>query len=134
MYVFGRPPLFETKARKNRNNCNKPSGLGWIAFAYFISFCVLGAMILLTLFVGVVATAMEEAKAEYAKAASTLSRCARRAEALELEESAIESYRHIFALLDTRGEGKLSHESVKYILHCQGYIEVRMPEFCICSL
>ena len=66
-YEFGRPAFgFSDKGRvkADRVNCNHPKGLGWLAIAYFIVFIILGALVLLTLFIGIVATAMEEAKAD----------------------------------------------------------------------
>ena len=45
-------------------NCNRPNASGWLAAAFWIVFIVLGALVLLTLFIGIVATAMEEAKAD----------------------------------------------------------------------
>ena len=45
-------------------NCNHPRAWGWIAAVYMVSFIVLGALVLLTLFIGVVSTSMEMAKGE----------------------------------------------------------------------
>ena len=65
VYSNGRPQYgFESKIihKRDHSNCNHPHAWGWLAVAYFISFVVLGSQVLMTLFVGIVATAMEEKK------------------------------------------------------------------------
>ena len=70
-YGYGRASLgFSEKAKDPTTglndqsaNCKFPERWGWIAAFYMVSFVVLGALVLLTLFIGIVATAMEEAKA-----------------------------------------------------------------------
>ena len=42
--------------------CSSPKAYGWFAAAFFVLFEVLGSLVLLTLFVGVVSMSMEEAK------------------------------------------------------------------------
>ena len=44
------------------HECLRPNGWGYYAALYFIVFIVLGALILLSLFIGVVTTAMSEAE------------------------------------------------------------------------
>lgn len=128
MYVFGRRPAFETKARKNRNNCNRPRALGWIAVAYFVSFTVFGGLILLTLFVGVVATSMSEASEQNEAAEKLAERCMQRANALGLSAAAVEAYRRAFDRLDQDARGKLTYEGVKHALRCQRQLgKKRLP-------
>lgn len=120
-YQFGRPSTttFDSKARKNRDNCNHPSPMGWISVAYFVTFCIFGSHILLTLFVGVVATAMGEATDENSKAVQSEQRAARRAQSLGLTADIVEVYRDIFNIMDTSNEKKLNHETVKQgLLEC----------------
>ena len=42
--------------------CTNPSQQGWISGIFFITFTILGALVLLTLFIGVVTTSMDEAQ------------------------------------------------------------------------
>jgi len=42
----------------------KDCGMGWISFFYFFVFTVIGALVLMTLFIGVVTTSMEEAQSK----------------------------------------------------------------------
>lgn len=119
LYEFGRPSLgFDSTARKSRDNCNHPQPMGWIAIFYFVIFCVMGGMVLLTLFVGVVATAYSAAKDEYTKAQDEFKRASSRSGALKLNGSTFQIYREIFDILDLRGEKRLKPELVKYILSC----------------
>jgi hypothetical protein len=41
------------------NKCEHPNGLGWIAACYFYIFIILGTMVLLSLFVGIIIASME---------------------------------------------------------------------------
>jgi hypothetical protein len=67
LYSYGRPKYgFESHAnrRMDHSDCNHPVALGWVALLFFVVFCVIGAQVLLTLFIGIIATAMEEADEE----------------------------------------------------------------------
>jgi len=55
MYTYGRASLgFESMAvhKRDHANCKNPVANGWLAVAFFVSFVVLGAQVLLTLFIG----------------------------------------------------------------------------------
>ena len=45
-------------------NCTQPQAFGLLAALYFVIFVVVGSLVMLTLFVGVVTTSMDEAAAE----------------------------------------------------------------------
>ena len=86
-YGNGRPKYgFESKIihKRDHSNCNHPHAWGWLAVVYFISFVVLGSQVLMTLFVGIVATAMEEAKAANSAAKEIEDRLQQRIKALNL--------------------------------------------------
>ena len=44
--------------------CSNPTGYGWTAAAFFVSFVLIGTMIVLNLFIGVIMNSMDEARAE----------------------------------------------------------------------
>lgn len=46
------------------SGCNTPTAFGWGAAAYFVSFVLIGTMIVLNLFIGVIMSSMDEARAE----------------------------------------------------------------------
>jgi voltage-gated sodium channel len=122
IYSLGRKEHgFDITARKKKDlaNCNHPYGSGWIAFFYCVSFCMFGSQVLLSLFIGVVSNAMDEAKEAFDKEKVVEERLRERIKQLGIENGPmIESYRKIFALLDDSGGDcmKLSRESVKAIL------------------
>ena len=84
-----------------------PSPSGFMAVVYFGAFIVLGAMVLITLFVGVVTTSMEEATQEMEAEKELL----RRIEVLRIrkgvEQSVIASYMQVFRLLDLDNSGSV---------------------------
>ena len=47
--------------------CTDPNATGWIGAAFFVIFTVLGSLVLLTLFIGIVATSMDSAKEDQEK-------------------------------------------------------------------
>jgi hypothetical protein len=61
LYEYGKRFGEKSKRTFDNNDCDHPEPMGWIAVLYFVVFCVLGSQILLNLFIGVIATAMEEA-------------------------------------------------------------------------
>lgn len=63
LYSFGLAWLgFVSMGKQKDNvNCNHPQGIGWVAVAYFVFFCIIGAQIMLMLFIGIVASTMHEA-------------------------------------------------------------------------
>ncbi len=46
------------------NGCLNPEGHGWVAVIYFVSFVLLGTMIVLNLFIGVIMNSMDEVRAD----------------------------------------------------------------------
>jgi hypothetical protein len=70
LYGYGRPEYgFASFANRKSDfsDCNHPAALGWIAAAYFVVFGVVGAQIVLNLFIGIITGAMEEAKTDHEK-------------------------------------------------------------------
>lgn len=53
--------MFGCREYQGDGNCpqGKSSGLGWVAAVYFLIFTLIGALVLLTLFIGVVTTSMD---------------------------------------------------------------------------
>ena len=46
--------------------CGAPDGVGYLSIVFFVAFQIIGALILLSLFIGVVTTAMAEAQVDRA--------------------------------------------------------------------
>ena len=92
----------------------------WGGFIFFFIFTVIGALVLMTLFIGVITTAMEEAQKEQ--------RDEKEREANEIkmilnsgfEESLIEKYRLIFDLIDEDKTGIIEEDELKETLQHAG--------------
>ncbi|KAG6586559.1 Voltage-gated Ion Channel (VIC) Superfamily [Phytophthora cinnamomi] len=91
----------------------QPHAYGFIAVLYFCSFIVLGGMVLITLFVGVVTTSMEEATQEMAAEKELL----RRVEALRVQRnidpSVVTSYMQVFRMLDLDESGSVEEAELR---------------------
>mmetsp|Transcript_856 Transcript_856/g.1796 ORF Transcript_856/g.1796 Transcript_856/m.1796 type:complete len:1273 (-) Transcript_856:158-3976(-) len=99
-YEFGR--AFDQKGYRKQDhvNCNHPHASGWLAGAYMVVFTVLGALVLLTLFIGVVVTAMEEAKEEQQKELKAEHHLMARIDSLGiLPGTPLQLYRNVFEYL-----------------------------------
>ncbi|KAG7385370.1 Sodium channel protein type 2 subunit alpha [Phytophthora pseudosyringae] len=90
---------------------HQPTGI--LAVLYFCSFIVLGAMVLITLFIGVVTTSMEEATQEMEAEKELL----RRVEALRaqhnIEPKVVASYMQVFHMLDLDGSGSVEEAELR---------------------
>jgi hypothetical protein len=105
MYEYGRHYGTIARLQKvDKANCNHSSGLGWVAAVYFLSFAVIGGQVLLTLFIGIVATSMEEKKAENEDEEKRVKRCAARARQFLVDPlgKEVKLYRTIFDLFDVK--------------------------------
>ncbi len=74
----------------------------------------------MTLFIGIVATSMEEAKAEGKENAKQAERFQKRRQALKINNNSdvLEIYRTVFDELDVRGETKIDREAIKFLVKC----------------
>jgi hypothetical protein len=108
----------------NRNNCNHPKAFGWVAAVYMVSFIVIGSMVLITLFIGIVATSMEEAKSYQKKEAAEEFSNVSTAKNLGLmppmavkQPIHVQLLRAIFTSLDTNGNNVLDNDDFKPVLN-----------------
>ncbi|GMF19114.1 unnamed protein product [Phytophthora lilii] len=90
---------------------NEPSGL--LAVAYFCSFIVLGAMVLITLFIGVVTTSMEEATQEMEAEKELLRRVEALRELHNIDSKVVSSYMQVFRMLDLDGSGSVEEAELR---------------------
>ena len=115
-YSFGR--YFSSLALKSRNNCNHPKAWGWISVAYFLSFVVMSAQVLMTLFIGIISTAMEEATSQNTKDQLLERRVDERSKVLNISPSELTCYRRIYQLLLRASEGPIGREELKPLIPC----------------
>ncbi|GLD92627.1 hypothetical protein PINS_up001206 [Pythium insidiosum] len=91
----------------------KPGGMGFIAVAYFSSFIVLGAMVLITLFIGVVTTSMEEATQEMEAEKALLRRIEELRVRKQVDQAVVDSYMQVFRMLDLDGSGSVEEAELR---------------------
>jgi len=103
----------------SKANCDAPAALGWVAVFYMVSFIVFGSLVLLTLFIGVVATSMEEAKQDHKEEKKREASLKERSRLLGINPKiGLQLYRDLFASLDVKKERKLDREAMKPLLKC----------------
>ncbi|RLN56793.1 hypothetical protein BBJ29_004288 [Phytophthora kernoviae] len=91
----------------------KPQAFGFLAVLYFCSFIVLGAMVLITLFIGVVTTSMEEATQEMEAEKELLRRVEALREQHNIDSKVVFSYMQVFHMLDLDGSGSVEEAELR---------------------
>jgi len=97
----------------NEMGCNKPYAYGIWAVLFFICFIIIGALVILTLFIGVVTTAMEEATDAHKVEEELMGRVREFAEQNDISPKIIDLYRIVFDMLDLDGGGNIEQEELK---------------------
>lgn len=91
----------------------KYPGHGLVAAIYFVIFTLLGALVLLTLFIGVICTSMEEATAARADEDELEERVRSFANGQNLSDHTIENYKKVFHMLDVDGGGTIEEDELR---------------------
>ena len=84
-----------------------------VSGVYFLVFIMVGALVLLTLFVGVVTTSMEEATGDMKEALEIEEEVERVAEEEGLNKEQVDMYRTVFGILDLDGGGSIEEDELK---------------------
>ena len=84
-----------------------------ISAVYFLIFIMIGALVLLTLFVGVVTTSMEEATNDMKAAQAIEAEVTRVSTEKGLDLKQVDTYRTVFKILDLDGSGSIEEEELK---------------------
>jgi len=92
--------------------CTNPQAFGFLALMYFWMFELIGALVLLTLFVGVVTTAMDEATEEQKERKEELIRVSEEVNSAGLSTDTIDLFRAIFHRLDLDGDGTIDNQEM----------------------
>jgi len=95
-------------------------GYGLLAAFFFVIFIVIGALVLLTLFIGVVTTSMEEASEGMKEEQEMDDAVTAAQEECGLPDEQIELYREVFTMLDVDKDGKIMHDELKMGLQAAG--------------
>jgi len=84
-----------------------------VAGLFFLIFIMIGALVLLTLFVGVVTTSMEEATADMKEALEVEEEVQKVAQEEGINKDQVEMYRTVFGILDLDGGGSIEEDELK---------------------
>lgn len=101
------------------DQCTKPQRTMVFTVMYFIIFVVLAAQVLLTLFIGVISTSMEEARASKDKEMDAEAKIAVfRDQWLEGDAKRAKAFQDVFEMLDLDGGGAINVEELDLGLEC----------------
>ena len=103
--------------------CTNPhplEGENWLSAGYFVFFTLIGSLVLLTLFIGVVSTSMDEASAQQHKEMEVEETIKVIAVAENLTEQDIETFKKVFSMLDLDGSGSIEEEELRVGLQSVG--------------
>jgi len=85
-----------------------PVPLGYYSAVYFGVFIIIGTMVLINLFVGVIITSMELLKASYKEEANVWVKIKATQRQCHISDSTVGVLLNVFELLDVAGKGKLT--------------------------
>ena len=103
--------------------CEKNGGahpMGWAAAIYFLIFVLLGGLVLLTLFIGVVTTSMEEATDKAKKEKEVDDKIVAFAIKEKIDQQLVMNLKKVFTKLDLDGGGTIEEEELKIGLKAIG--------------
>lgn len=92
--------------------CDSPKKRGVLSCIYFLAFIVIGAQVLLTLFIGVVTTSMEQAKEIQLKENNLAKQLNSLEKSLTLSPIQMNCFKKAFELLDLDGGGTIEEDEV----------------------
>jgi len=92
--------------------CKNPSQNFFISVCYFFVFIIIGALVLFSLFIGVVTTSMEEATAEMKTNQEVNEKVDQLQEKYSLSDSCVAMYREVFKMFDMDGSGTIEEEEL----------------------
>ena len=93
--------------------CKDPSAMPAFAAVFFTIFTIIAAMVLLTLFIGVVTTSMEEATERQKEAKEVEAKVIELAKEKGLDDETLGLYKKVFALLDIDGGGTIDEDELR---------------------
>lgn len=92
--------------------CESPKALGAVAALYYILFTLIGGLVLMTLFIGVVTMSMEEASQDQKDRDAVMDRAQRICEASNIPKEIFLLYEEIFNTIDYDGGGSIDEEEL----------------------
>lgn len=104
--------------------CKNPSASGLVAVVYMVSFVIICAQVILNLFIGVIATAMDEANERQAQESLLDANTEYIAQEMGLSKERVEAFYEVFSILDLDNGGTIQEEELRIGLEAIG---VDMP-------
>jgi hypothetical protein len=90
------------------SQCENPRGLGWFAAWYFVIVVIIGTMVLLSLFVGIIITSMELLKEGIKEEKEVWAKVRVKQKQYNMRDTTINNLLEIFDLIDIGQNGKLT--------------------------
>mmetsp|Transcript_35695 Transcript_35695/g.47076 ORF Transcript_35695/g.47076 Transcript_35695/m.47076 type:complete len:920 (-) Transcript_35695:400-3159(-) len=94
--------------------CTDPTKSWWISVLYFFTFTIIGALVLFSLFIGVVTTSMEEATHDMTEIKETKDKVDKVQESYGLPSKCISLYKEVFMLFDLDGSNTIELEELAF--------------------
>ena len=95
-------------------------GENWLSAFYFIFFTLIGSLVLLTLFIGVVSTSMDEASEQQREEMEVEDKIKNISNIELLSKEDVETFRKVFGMLDLDGGGTIEEEELRVGLQSIG--------------
>ena len=105
--------------------CTAPTAFGLLSVAYFIIFTVIGSLVLLSLFIGVITTAMSEAQDKLKEEDEKEDLFKQIVKKGGLKRKHVQQFQDAFDMLDTEADGSLTVDELTQGLKAA---KVRLPE------
>ena len=86
--------------------------LSWMSALFFIVFVIIGALVLLSLFIGTITTAMEEATMEQCAEKELNHKIEQYMDEKALDKGTVDKYRAVFGMLDLDGGGTIDEDEL----------------------
>lgn len=102
------------------DKCTKPHASTYTAMLYSFVFVLIGGLVLLTLFIGVVTTSMEEATEQQRQAEEVTQRVLNVAKREKLDTGAVDKLKLVFNKLDLDGGGTIEEDELRHGLRQVG--------------
>jgi len=109
---------FECGSDFYSDKCTDSFGQFYLSAFYFVFFIVIAALVLLTLFVGVVTTSMDEAAKQQEMETEMERKIMETCKGYEVTLEQLDIYRRVFAMLDLDGGGTIEPAELKVGLRC----------------
>lgn len=100
------------------NMCVNPTPRGPLSTLYFVLFLIVGSFVMLTLFIGVVTTSMEEASKQQVVEKELEKRISELCNEHMISHEQLDIYRRVFSILDLDGGGSIEPAELKLGLSC----------------